>query len=192
MPDEVEQFGVVFRRFLERVVEDAGEAESPVRVRLREHLGADPLGVPVVGARFAPFEHPDVQVALDGYLAAGGRHHVQIAFHGHEDLAVAVPGGAGEAGDVDGGDAMRVHAAELDPAEPAALDALRQELQDRFGTPPPAVERLLLVIALKLLARQLFLERIEQRGLEVLLTFHPQTPIEPPRLLARRQRRQCV
>jgi len=67
--------------------------------------------------------------------------------------------------------------------EPAALDALRQELQDRFGTPPPAVERLLLVIELKLLARQLFLERIEQRGLEVLLTFHPQTPLEPPRLL---------
>ena len=50
--------------------------------------------------------------------------------------------------------------------EPAALEALRQELQDRFGPPPPAVERLLLVIEVKLLARQLFLERIEQRGLE--------------------------
>ena len=48
---------------------------------------------------------------------------------------------------------------------------------------PPAVERLLLVIELKLLARQLLLERIEQRGLEVLLTFHPQTPVEPQRLL---------
>lgn len=67
--------------------------------------------------------------------------------------------------------------------ESAALDALRQELQDRFGTPPLAVERLLLVIELKLLARQLLLERIEQRGLEVLLTFHPRTPVEPPRLL---------
>jgi transcription-repair coupling factor (superfamily II helicase) len=67
--------------------------------------------------------------------------------------------------------------------EPTALEALRQEIQDRFGPPPPAVERLLLVIEVKLLARQLFLERIEQRGLEVLLTFHPQTPIEPHRLL---------
>ena len=67
--------------------------------------------------------------------------------------------------------------------EPAALEALRQEIQDRFGPPPPAVERLLLVIELKLLARQLFLERIEQRGREVLLTFHPQTPVEPHRLL---------
>ena len=42
------------------------------------------------------------------------------------------------------------------------------------------MERLLLVIEVKL-ARQLFLERIEQRGLEVLLTFHPQTPVEPHR-----------
>jgi transcription-repair coupling factor (superfamily II helicase) len=67
--------------------------------------------------------------------------------------------------------------------EPAALEALRQELQDRFGPPPPAVERLLLVIEVKLLARQLLLERIEQRGLEVLLTFHPQTTVEPHRLL---------
>jgi transcription-repair coupling factor (superfamily II helicase) len=67
--------------------------------------------------------------------------------------------------------------------EPVALEALRQEIQDRFGPSPPAVERLLLVIEVKLLARQLLLERIEQRGLEVLLTFHPQTPIEPHHLL---------
>jgi transcription-repair coupling factor (superfamily II helicase) len=45
------------------------------------------------------------------------------------------------------------------------------------------VQRLLLVIEVKLLARQLFLERIEQRDREVLLTFHPQTPVEPHRLL---------
>jgi transcription-repair coupling factor (superfamily II helicase) len=68
-------------------------------------------------------------------------------------------------------------------AEPTALAALRQELQDRFGTPPAEVQRLLLVMELKLLARALLLERLEQRGLEVLLTFHPQTPIEPARLL---------
>lgn len=68
--------------------------------------------------------------------------------------------------------------------EPTALVRLRQEMQDRFGAPPLPTERLLLVIELKLLARQLLLERIEQRGQDVLLTFHPQTPVAPPQLLA--------
>lgn len=64
-----------------------------------------------------------------------------------------------------------------------ALEALQQEIHDRFGAPPLAVSRLFVVIELKLLARQVLLERLEQRGGEVLLTFHPQTPIEPARLL---------
>ncbi|MGE3537481.1 MAG: transcription-repair coupling factor [Candidatus Tectimicrobiota bacterium] len=66
------------------------------------------------------------------------------------------------------------------------LDALRileQEIHDRFGAPPLPVTRLFLVIELKLLARYVLLERIEQRGGDVLLTFHAQTPVEPTRLL---------
>lgn len=68
-------------------------------------------------------------------------------------------------------------------SELEALAALGQELHDRFGPPPLTVTRLLLVIELKLLARHVLLERVEQRGGDVLLTFHPQTPIEPARLL---------
>jgi transcription-repair coupling factor (superfamily II helicase) len=67
--------------------------------------------------------------------------------------------------------------------EHTALDDLRHELQDRFGKPPEAVLQLLAVMDLKILARQLALERIEQRGTDVLLTFHPQTPVDPARLL---------
>ena len=65
----------------------------------------------------------------------------------------------------------------------AALEALTQELQDRFGTPPEAVTRLLAVVELKVLARQLALERIEQRDDAVWLTFHAQTPVQPGQLL---------
>jgi transcription-repair coupling factor (superfamily II helicase) len=65
----------------------------------------------------------------------------------------------------------------------AALEALTQELQDRFGTPPDAVTRLLAVVELKVLACQLALERIEQRDGAVWLTFHPQTPLQPDQLL---------
>jgi cell division protease FtsH len=69
----VEEFGRLFRTFLEQVVHQAPEPESPLAVRLRDHLGAEPLDAPVTGMRLAPFEHPDLQVALDAYARAEGR-----------------------------------------------------------------------------------------------------------------------
>jgi transcription-repair coupling factor (superfamily II helicase) len=64
-----------------------------------------------------------------------------------------------------------------------ALTALCRELQDRFGPMPQAVQRLVAVVEIKSLARPLALERLEQRRGEVLLTFHPQTPVQPDQLL---------
>jgi hypothetical protein len=43
--------------------------------RLREHLGAEPALLPVVTQDFDTTEHPNMQVALDTYLAAEGRQH---------------------------------------------------------------------------------------------------------------------
>jgi transcription-repair coupling factor (superfamily II helicase) len=65
----------------------------------------------------------------------------------------------------------------------AALQALRNEIQDRFGVLAEATLQLLEVLEIKVLARQLALERIEQRGTEVRLAFHPSTPLAPERLL---------
>jgi transcription-repair coupling factor (superfamily II helicase) len=65
----------------------------------------------------------------------------------------------------------------------AELEALQQEVQDRFGPLPDIAQRLFAVMEIKLLTRQLAIERLEQRGTEVLLTFHPRTPIEPAQLL---------
>jgi transcription-repair coupling factor (superfamily II helicase) len=63
------------------------------------------------------------------------------------------------------------------------LAVLRQELRDRFGTLPVAVERLFEVVTCKLLARHLGLERMDyQRGV-IRLTFHPQTPVRSDDLL---------
>jgi transcription-repair coupling factor (superfamily II helicase) len=58
-----------------------------------------------------------------------------------------------------------------------ALHALQQEIRDRFGPLPVSVTHLLAVVALKILARQLALERIESKQRAALLTFHPQTPV---------------
>ena len=65
----------------------------------------------------------------------------------------------------------------------AALQALRNEMQDRFGVLPEATMQLLEVLEIKVLARQLALERIEQRGRDICLTFHASTPLAPERLL---------
>lgn len=51
------------------------------------------------------------------------------------------------------------------------LDALRAELRDRFGPPPPQVERLLASAALRLLGAELGVERILIRGDEARLNF---------------------
>ena len=64
-----------------------------------------------------------------------------------------------------------------------ALQALHNEMQDRFGVLPEATRQLLEVLEIKILARQLALERIEQRGRDICLTFHASTPLAPERLL---------
>ena len=65
----------------------------------------------------------------------------------------------------------------------AALRELRNEIQDRFGVLPEVTQQLLAVLDIRILARQLALECIEQRGSEVLLAFHASTPLGPERLL---------
>ncbi len=64
-----------------------------------------------------------------------------------------------------------------------ALDALQREIRDRFGPMPVPVTHLLVVVELKILARQLAVERIESKPRAVLLTFHPPTPVDSAVLL---------
>ncbi len=64
------------------------------------------------------------------------------------------------------------------------IDALRAELADRFGPPPPPVEHLLDIVGLRVLARPLGVERIETGSGRAVLSFAPSTPVTPERLLA--------
>ncbi|MFQ5899070.1 MAG: transcription-repair coupling factor [Candidatus Methylomirabilia bacterium] len=67
--------------------------------------------------------------------------------------------------------------------DPAGIEEIRAELLDRFGPPPPAVLRLLEVVALRVAARALGIERVEARGSTALLTFAPSTPVAPDHLI---------
>ena len=72
----------------------------------------------------------------------------------------------------------------------AEREAVRRELADRFGPPPPAVANLLDYAVLKSLCERLQISSVERRGAEVALKFHPTTPVRPERLvgLVRKQK----
>jgi len=70
---DVDEFGALFRTFLEDVVNRAPRAEAPLRTRVVAHLGLDTTGLPVVRAQWQPAEHANLQRAIDVYGAAPGR-----------------------------------------------------------------------------------------------------------------------
>jgi cell division protease FtsH len=84
-PDgELAEFGRLFRRFLDEVLAHAASGpESDLLVRLREHLGRDPRGLPVVTESFPAYDHANVQIALDAYLAEPGRGSELVGVAGH-------------------------------------------------------------------------------------------------------------
>jgi hypothetical protein len=68
------QFGAAFKDFLLQSVAQAPAAEEPVFARrIREHFDADPAGLPVVSHQFETHNHPNLQLALESYLAEAGR-----------------------------------------------------------------------------------------------------------------------
>ena len=72
----VDEFAELFRRFLERVAHPVSEGPS-LAERLAEHLGVDPIGLSAIAETFEPWEHANVQSALDAVLAEPG-HEAQL------------------------------------------------------------------------------------------------------------------
>ena len=64
------------------------------------------------------------------------------------------------------------------------LAELQAEIIDRFGALPEAVEKLLRLVELRTLARQLRLLKIERRQQTVVLVFDPVTPVPPEKIVA--------
>jgi hypothetical protein len=67
------RFGEVFKAFMEAMVREATPVEDTLGERIRAHLGGDVATLPVVTEEFDPYEHPNVQVALDELFAAPER-----------------------------------------------------------------------------------------------------------------------
>jgi hypothetical protein len=75
---ELADVGRLARRLLNRAVETARTEDQPLRRLLLGHLGPDAALLPTVSATWPSYEHVNVQVALDAWLAdgtGGGRGH---------------------------------------------------------------------------------------------------------------------
>jgi hypothetical protein len=79
-PAELADVGRLARRLLNRTVEAARAEDKPLRHLLLDHLGPDAASLPTVSATWPSYEHVNVQVGLDAWLAAGNdgdrRHDV--------------------------------------------------------------------------------------------------------------------
>lgn len=66
-------FGDAWLRFLEQAVADLPPVQTPFLARVREHVGADPAGLPIVAETLPIWEHPNLQRAVDAWLTGAGR-----------------------------------------------------------------------------------------------------------------------
>src|SRR5437764_15405928 len=81
---ETTEFGELFRRFLDDVVNAAPAPESELVGLLKAHFGADPLELPVVAQSFQMVEHANMQVALEEYIAQPGRTAETLGLAGQQ------------------------------------------------------------------------------------------------------------
>ena len=66
---EPEELAGALKRLAEWAERHAPAPESPVRRRLREHFGSDPAELPVVSRPLEAWDRPNLQVAIDVWLA---------------------------------------------------------------------------------------------------------------------------
>jgi len=70
-----------------------------------------------------------------------------------------------------------------------ALDRLREELKDRFGTPGDSTDRLLDIMELRILSSKLMIKSINKTAGRIQIIFSPETPLRSESLFALQETR---
>lgn len=78
---------------------------------------------------------------------------------------------------------LRAYKQIADVANPTDAARVFDGLRDRYGTPPESLSLLVEFSLCKSLARELGVENLEKRGLALMVKFHPQTRMDPERLM---------
>jgi hypothetical protein len=78
-----QDFAKAFRRLSEWATLEAYADRSPFKTMLSEHFGEDPATFPVTVDTIAPYDLPNLQLAIDAYLERDGVRHRVVGFGGH-------------------------------------------------------------------------------------------------------------
>jgi transcription-repair coupling factor (superfamily II helicase) len=78
---------------------------------------------------------------------------------------------------------LRVYRRIANAADAQERERIQKELEDRYGKLPDAVQHLLDYSALKADAEQVGIERVDRRQNTLQIRFHPQTKVDPARLM---------
>ncbi len=88
LPDETAEFARLFRGFLEQMQRPPENIRESLVARLRDHLGAEPLELPVVGVSYPPYDHANVHLALTAWFGEGAELVGVSGMHrGHHTLS---------------------------------------------------------------------------------------------------------
>jgi hypothetical protein len=74
------------RRLLRRAVAAARAEDEPLQRLLLDHLGSRSASLPVVTGSWAPYDHVNVQIGLDSWLAGPGREHELVGLTGFHHM----------------------------------------------------------------------------------------------------------
>lgn len=91
---EIADVARLARRFMNRAVETARAEDRPLRRVLLDHLGADAATLPTASATWPSWDHVNIQVGIDAWLAASpGRRHSVVGISGsgmarHMDVSI--------------------------------------------------------------------------------------------------------
>jgi hypothetical protein len=82
--EQLSEFGKIFTRFLQAAVSAEPDTEPEFGVIVREHLGADPGEVPIIGEEVHAWDQVTLQLALEVLVARNGRSVKLVGIGGEQ------------------------------------------------------------------------------------------------------------
>ena len=81
---ESPDYGEIFANFVRSIAAQAQHDQETLGKRIADHMQGDPRELPVVSQDFASYDQPNLQVALDAWLAREGTTHQVIGIAGQQ------------------------------------------------------------------------------------------------------------